>query len=60
MLDSLYFSIKQIVIETALLDKIKRPVDESSSHTALEEATAAVAGVDPIMFTTARVTTHST
>lgn len=29
------------------------PIDEFSSYTALEEATAAVAGIDAIVFTTA-------
>lgn len=33
--------------------KFCSPVDESTSHTALEEATAAIAGVDAIVFTTA-------
>jgi hypothetical protein len=35
------------------------PVDEPPSHTPLEEATAAIAGIDAIMFPTAAVPTHS-
>ena len=36
------------------------PIYESSSHTALEETTAAIAGVYTVMFTTAGVPTHFT
>lgn len=35
------------------------PVDEPSSHTPLEEATAAIAGIDTVMLPTAAVPTHS-
>ena len=40
--------------------KFCSPVDEPSSDTALEEATAAVTGVDAIVFTTAWIRTHFT
>ena len=36
------------------------PVNKSSSHTAFEEATAAIAGIDTIMFATAWIRTHFT